>query len=147
MNVKHTVEQFKDKLMCSLDKWIDVKVDEFARNNPKMAMASTYIKRGAHNYLTKEAENIDEMIDNAVLFIADENGCIDTNMVMNDLLTMFKQMDEFPYSLGFVDGTIGKGLVRVHLPENFLTSFLFGDSAAIRITADDVAHLVQMMRS
>ncbi len=145
--MKQTLTDFKEKLMTSLDQWIDVRIDDFADAHPNLNLASIYMKRGAKNYLKREGERIDEMIDSVSLFLLDENGHIDSDLVLGDVLTLFKQMEEQPFHLGFVEGSIGKGTVRFQLPDNPLIALFFGDNSAIRLTADDFEELVEAMKT
>lgn len=54
----------------SLLLWIDDRIDTLVEANPKLKVASVYLKRGAKNYIAKERDNLNTMIDNASLFCA-----------------------------------------------------------------------------
>lgn len=128
MEAKKSITEIKDKMADSLLLWIDDRIDTLVEANPKLKVASVYLKRGAKNYIAKERDNLNTMIDNASLFLCDENGNIDADMLFNDLIVMFREMDEMPFGKGFIRGTIGKGNIRIALPDNPVSNILFGNT-------------------
>ena len=77
MEAKEKLLDFKDKAINSLETWVDGRIDDFVTQNPNLKTASIYMKRGAKNYLARERGKIENTIDNAALFICDEEGNID----------------------------------------------------------------------
>lgn len=145
MEAKIKMEEMKERLLCSIGKWANSRIDEFAESHPRMKTASVYMKRGVKNYLAREDKNISDMIDNFALFVCNEDGCIDMDMVFNDLMTMFEQSDEIPFGKGLLQGTIGKGVIRFQLPDNPIVSLFFGNSQAVKITSLDFMELKDMI--
>lgn len=141
MEAKSKLVDLKNKAIDSLEIWINERIDDLAAQNPQMKVASVYLKRGAKNYLTKERSKIEGMIDSAALFICDENGNIDADLLFNDMMSMFREMDELPFGKGFVHGTIGKGAIRFQLPDNPVVNLLFGNTGALKITENDFMEL------
>ena len=144
MEVKSNLINFKEKLANSFEVWADGRIDDFVVQNPNLKIASVYMKRGVKNYLVKEKGKIDGMIDSAALFLCDEEGNIDADMLFNDMLTMFRDMDEMPFGKGFLQGTIGKGVLRFQLPDNPVFNLLFGNTGAIKITDADFIELKEL---
>lgn len=140
MNIK-TITELKDNIYDSLQSWIDERIDELAVSNPKLKVASVYLKRGAKNYILRERGKIDSMIDNASLFLCDDDGNVDADMLFDDLMQMFRDMDEVPFGKGFIHGTFGKGTIRFALPDNPMVNLLFGNTGAIKITDVDILEL------
>jgi len=145
VNVKMKAGELKGRLMSSVGEWADGRIDEFASANPRMKTASVYMKRGVRNWLAREDKRISDLIDGLSLFVCDENGEVDAGMVFDDLMEMFRESDEVPFGVGLLRGTAGKGVIRFQLPDNPLVSLLFGNSQAIRITAEDFMELRDMM--
>lgn len=145
MEAKKNITELKDKFIDSMQLWADDRIDDFVANNPKLKVASVYLKRGAKNFLAKQKEGMGNMIDNAALFICDENGNVDADLLFNDMLAMFREMEEIPFGKGLIRGSIGKGVVRLTLPDNPLTNILFGDTGAIRITDTDLIELKKLI--
>lgn len=105
------------------------------------------MKRGAKNYLTRERGKIENVIDNAALFICDEQGNIDADMLFKDMMTMFREMDETPFGKGLVQGTVGKGIIRLKLPDNPIFNLMFGNTGAIKITEADFLELKELFNT
>ena len=142
---KTTIQELKEKSIASLHAWIDERIDEMVENNHNLSIASIYLKRGAKNYLSRENERINEMLDNAALFICDENGIVNIETVFDDLMSIFKTMDEISFGNESIQGTIGKGIIRLTLPDNPIISFLFGNTQAVKITTDDLNELKELL--
>lgn len=141
------MEEMKEKLIDTLGLWADDRITSLVSSNPRLAVASVYLKRGVRNYLHREKERIGNAIDNAALFVCDENGKMDFPMLFNDLMSMFQDMEEIPFSLGFTAGTIGKGVVRIQIPDNTFTNILFGNLGCIKVTESDIKDLFDLITS
>ena len=61
------------------------------------------------------------------------------------MISVFREMDEAEFGDGMVRGTAGKGVIKVGFPDNPIVSLLFGDGCMLKITADDLAELRDMM--
>lgn len=110
-----------------------------------MKAASVYMKRGLDNWLEMEDERINKMVDRSLLFIADKNGGIDTDMLIDDAVEMFKGMEKQQMELGMFLLEYGKGEVSVAIPHNFMLDMIFGDLGKIRLTADDLLEMKELL--
>lgn len=147
MEAKEKLSGLKDKMIDSLESWADNRIDDFVSQNPNLKVASVYMKRGAKNYLARERGKIENVIDNAALFICDEDGNIDADMLFKDMMTMFKDMEETPFGKGLLQGTIGKGTIRLKLPDNPVFNLMFGNTGAIKITEADFIELKELFNA
>ena len=68
-------------------------------------------------------------------------------MLFKDMMTMFRDMDETPFGKGFIKGTIGKGVIRLKLPENPIFNLMFGNTGAIKITEADFMELKELFNA
>lgn len=50
-----------------------------------------------------------------------------------------------PYDLGVFSGTVGNGALTIDLPDNIVTSILFGSKKSIQFTTDDFAELKKLI--
>lgn len=139
--------ELKEKISDSLQMWIDERIDNLSTNYPKLKTASVYLKRGARNYILHQQEKINSAIDNASLFLCDENGEIDIEILFSDFMQMFRDMDEVDFGNGIIEGTLGKGAIRFILPNSPITNLLFGDTEAIKITDADILELKKIIMS
>lgn len=139
------VEALKEKLMSSIGLWVDAQIDDMVKGNPTLAIPSVYIKRAAHNIIANNKNKWCEQIDNAALFIADENGVIDAGTVFDDMMQMLKAIDDYPFDIGFIHGHIGGGMISIDLPDNIAMSLLFGSKRSINITTEDFIDLKSLL--
>lgn len=139
------IEALKEKLMSSVDLWADAQIDDMVKGNPMLAIPSVYIKRAAHNIIAKNKGKWSEQIDNAALFIADENGIVDAGTVFDDMMQMLKAIDDYQFDIGIIHGHIGGGMISIDLPDNIAMTLLFGSKRSISITTEDFAELRSLL--
>lgn len=140
------VEALKEKFLDNIELWLEERIDEMLKDNPALAIPSVYMKRGCHNILKRYKDNIGDSIDKASLFLADEEGNIDANTLFEDALGVFKGMEESPFDIGFIKGTVGKGKVAINLPDNnIFINILFGSKKTITFDCDDFLELKTLL--
>lgn len=135
------ITELKEKLLESVDVWADARIDDMVKANPMLAIPSVYMKRAAHNIISKNKDKWDKSIDNATLFIADENGNIDADTIFSDLMQMLENISNYEFDLGFIKGRIDGGVLSIDLPDNIITTILFGSKKSISFTKDDFEEL------
>lgn len=145
MNIYTEGAAAKKKIADAIEEWALEIVDGFTSGNPRMTMTGVYIKNGIRNYRKREEAKWDKMIDDAALFIADEKGEVDMDKVYKDAMQFLHDVDEMPISLGLFDGTIGKGAIKIHIPDNMLMRIVFGDNAALVLKEDDFLALKELI--
>lgn len=139
------IPTLKDKILDSLDLWLEERIDDMIKDNTSLAIPSVYLKRGCHNIINKYEGKISEGIDNAALFLTDENGNIDAKTVFEDIMKIFSSMEETSFDLGNIKGIVGKGKVSLTLPDNILTNIVFGSNKAITFNEDDFLELKDLL--
>ena len=139
------ISELKEKLLQSIELWADSRIDDMVQGNPKQAVTSVNMKRAAHNIIAKNKEMLSRNIDNVALFIADEEGNMNVETVFNDMVQIFKSLEPMPYDLGVFSGTVGNGALTIDLPDNIVTSILFGSKKSIQFTTDDFAELKKLI--
>lgn len=145
MEIGEKTLELKEKVIDGVYKWMDDRIDLFLQNNPALAPAGKYLKRGVANLMIKEDSRLEKGIDTLMLFIADENGNYDMGMLFDDALSMFKSMPEMPFDIGLLHGTIGAGTLRIQLPENPVISLLMGNIGAIKLNEEDFKELKNVL--
>lgn len=135
------VTELKEKLLTSLDLWADARISDMVKENPALAIPSVYMKRASHNIIAKHKDSWGKSIDNATLFIADENGNIDADTIFSDLMQMLENISNYEFDLGFIKGRIDGGVLSIDLPDNIITTILFGSKKSISFTKDDFEEL------
>ena len=139
------VTELKEKLLTSLDLWADARISEMVKENPALAIPSVYMKRASHNIIAKNKDSWGKSIDNAALFIADENGNIDADTIFTDLMQMFESISNYEFDLGFVKGRIDGGILTIDLPDNIITNILFGSKKSISFNKTDFDELKSLI--
>ena len=139
------VTALKEKLLTSLDLWADARISDMVKETPALAIPSVYMKRASHNIIAKNKDSLGKSIDNATLFIADENGNIDADTIFTDLMQMLKSISNYEFDLGFVKGRIDGGTLSIDLPDNIITTILFGNKKSISFTKNDFEELKSLV--
>lgn len=139
------VTELKEKLLASLDMWADARISDMVKENPALAIPSVYMKRASHNIIAKNKESWDKSIDNAALFIADENGNIDADTIFADMMQMLKAVEDYHFDFGIVHGHISNGTISIDLPDNIATAILFGSKRSINFTEEDFVELKDLV--
>ena len=135
------VTELKEKLLTSLDLWAEARISDMVKENPALAIPSVYMKRASHNIIAKHKDSWGKSIDNATLFIADEDGNIDADTIFSDLMQMIENISNYEFDLGFIKGRIDGGVLSIDLPDNIITTILFGSKKSISFTKDDFEEL------
>lgn len=135
------VTELKEKLLTSLDLWADARISDMVKENPALAIPSVYMKRASHNIIAKHKDSWGKSIDNATLFIADEDGNIDADTIFSDLMQMLENISNYEFDLGFIKGRIDGGVLAIDLPDNIITTILFGSKKSINFTKADFEEL------
>lgn len=139
------ITELKEKLLTSVDLWADARIDDMIKGNPMLAIPSVYMKRAAHNIISINKEKLGKTIDNAALFIGDENGDINVNTIFDDAMQMLKAVEDYHFELGFISGRIDEGTLYIDLPDNVLTTLLFGSKKSISLGVDDFTELKNLL--
>ena len=139
------VTELKEKLLTSLDLWSDARISDMVKETPALAIPSVYMKRASHNIIAKNKDSWGKSIDNATLFIADENGNIDADTIFTDLMQMLESISNYEFDLGFIKGRIDGGTLSIDLPDNIITNILFGSKKSISFTKTDFDELKSLI--
>ena len=144
MYPKEKVAELTGNLKRGAREWAERKIDELAAGHPRLRVASVYLKRGLANWMEREEARINGMADGLMLFIADKDGRIDADALMNDALAIFREMDVSYAEVAGFGIEYGKGAVTVSIPRGVLPDMIFGELGQIRITADDLMEMKEL---
>lgn len=128
--------KFKGEIKTAMQQWGEQKIDELF---PGKAAAKTFMKNGLHNMMNRMDGKMNEYIDYFFLFTADEKGVIDSDVMIDTVAGMFKEISPAQeYRFGMVNVTVGGGELAVHLPDNMFLNLLVGNRGVIRFTTEDI---------
>ena len=146
MNIKNDINQLKGNIKTALSRWSDSKIDTLCVAHPQLKPMSVYLRRGVVNYLDRIDDQIDSSVDMLLLFVADKEGNIDTDMLINDAVEMFKLSDINEAKIGIFDITYGAGEIVLSLPHNPILDIFFGELGQIKLTASDLLEMKNFLR-
>lgn len=129
------VAQFKGMVKTVMQDWGNAKIDEML---PNKAAPKAFLKNGLNNMLTRYDANINRWVDNIFLFVADENGVIDSDTMIDTLSGIFSEMPKKEYAFGSFGVVAGAGEVIISFPHNFLMDMLVGDMGSVKFTTEDI---------
>ena len=81
------------------------------------------------------------------MVITDEDGNISTDVIRNDLITCFKEMDVRKVVVGGFTLEYGAGMVNIYIPHNPLFDIVFGDLGMVSINADDLLEMKSLFEN
>lgn len=139
------INTLKEKFTSGIERWTVNRIDDMVKANPAFAVPSVYIKRAARNIIAKNKACLEGQIDNVALFLADENGEINAETVFEDLTKMLTAMEPKHYNMGLISGTVGGGNISIDLPDNIITTIMFGSKKSISITPNDLVELKNIL--
>lgn len=127
------INQFKGELKTAIQSWGNSKIDELFKNS----ISRTFAKNGLNNMLNRYDASMNKGIDMLWMFIADENGVVDSDVLVDNVIAMLKEMDLKEYNIMGLNMIVGKGEVAVEMPKNIFFDMLVGCSK-IRFTSNDI---------
>lgn len=133
------ITEYKDKVKASIHRWADGKVDYLLPGNKEAAR--TFIKNAISNILSRYDEKIGGALDTFSLFVANENGEIDSDVVVEHLANMFNELEPIEYSVGGFKITASNGRAEIILPDNLIVKLIAGNIEGIALNADDIREL------
>lgn len=139
---KEDLNKFKGEVKTAIQSWGNDKIDSLF---PEKAHTRTFFKNGLNNFLSKRDALINKWLDTGFLFVADENGAIDGDVLIDTLVNLFEEMDVREYQLGIVKLTVGKGQVVVDFPQNFLFDMFLGSLGCVKFTSEDIGELKKFL--
>lgn len=140
----YTIEQssqFKEDMKNNIMKWAMGKIDQLCEGRPSLKTASPYLKRGLRNYISRTGEKADRMTDGLLMFVTDEDGNINTDIIVSDFVEMFRSMDVHQERIGSFIVEYGGGEIKVNIPHNPFMDMIFGELGQIKITAEDILEI------
>ena len=97
------------KLIERLKAYVDMQINDIARNNPMMGFIKPMISRAASNYINKA--------DKTLSLLADEKGEIDVDSLLTEMIENLMTTTPFTINTSFIgDIVIGNGAIKLDIP-------------------------------
>lgn len=144
--MKIKAENLKESLTGAVTAWADGKLVELSAEHPKIKVMKTYLMNGLHNYISRHDDEITKWTEGMSLFLPAQDGCIDSDMLVDDAIRLLMQTEKTDIRVAGVDVSVGGGEITASLPDTLLGTYLFGRLGRIRITADDLIELKALVK-
>ena len=97
------------KLIESLQRYVNMHIDDIARTNPMVSFMKPLINRAANNSIAKA--------DKALTLLADKDGNIDIETIITEMTESLMNTQPFTVHTSFIgDVVIGNGTIKVGIP-------------------------------
>lgn len=140
------IRELKERLPEAAVRWADARIEDMARGDARLSIASVYMKRAVKNVAALYGKRMQEAVDGMALFVADENGEVDADTLMRDAVEMLKAMPRQEWNVSFLHGTVGEGRVEVELPDNIVTTLLLGSKKTLCVSGEEIAGIMGEIR-
>ena len=141
------VEKIKGDLSNSLMAWVDGRIDDFVKGKPVLSVVGSHLKRRLENEMIFNSDKMSKYLNEATMWVMDKDGTVKADLLVDDLISILKSMEDTPFNYGFLKGTIGEGGINITLPKNPITSFIFGETEAIKINENDLLELKGLLKN
>ena len=145
MNMQEKVSELTDRMKEAARTWANRKIDELAADRPQLKVASSYLKRGLYNWMEREDGRIRSMVDGLMLFVADKDGNINADVLLDDAAAMFADMEVRHADIAGFGLDYGQGAVVLNIPRNAIYDLIFGDLGQVKITTADFLEIKEMI--
>lgn len=129
------VNLFKGKVKTAIQTWGNDKIDEMFSGK---AHTKQFAKNGLNNWLSRADGKLNTWIDNLFLFVADESGTIDSDVMVDTFVGILCEMEKKDYDMKVLMASVGNGELAVTFPRNILTDMFIGDKNKIVFTREDL---------
>lgn len=137
-------EELKTGIKQALHTWLDDKVDTLFKRDGGFDPVAYYVKNGIRNAFCRYDAQIDRYIDTLSMFVGDEQGNINADKLMDDLIAMFGRMEQREATAGPLSIRYGAGEIVITLPDHPISQLLL-PWRSIKLTTDDLSELKALL--
>ena len=140
-------EELKERLDAVLQGWIGERVDAMLQGNQQISpVAGNYLRKGVTNMVARSKDKIGGMVDALYLFLADEEGEIDMETLLDDASNILRNGKESTlFENGLLALKAGGGNILKAEAKNPVLSFLTGGTTALKLDENDIRGLKAMI--
>lgn len=132
------VNLLKGKVKDAAFHWIGTQIDYLL---PDKAAGRAILKNAANNILKRFDDKINDGVDAIFLLLADENGNIDSDSMVDSLCSMLDEMGVSEYAFRGFNAKIGKGEMSIEFPHSFFSELIAGELGGVKITSADIKQI------
>lgn len=142
--IKEDLNRFKGEIKTALQQWGSMQIEAIIPNQPTMRFVA---KNWLNNFLNRHDAKMNKWIDNVFMAVANEEGKIDSDVLVDTAAGIFKEVQPFEYVLGGgFSIEVGNGEIAVNLPRNMIMDALVGDFGRIRFTSEDLTEFKNLLK-
>lgn len=142
--IKEDLNVFKGEIKTALQQWGNMQIEAIIPNQPTMRFVA---KNWLNNFLNRHDAKMNRWIDNVFMAVANEEGKIDSDVLVDTAVGIFKEVQPFEYVLGGgFSIEVGNGEIAVNLPRNMIMDALVGDFGRIRFTSEDLTEFKNLLK-
>lgn len=142
--IKEDLNRFKGEIKTALQQWGSMQIEAIIPNQPTMRFVA---KNWLNNFLNRHDAKMNKWIDNVFMAVANEEGKIDSDVLVDTAVGIFKEVQPFEYVLGGgFSIEVGNGEIAVNLPRNMIMDALVGDFGRIRFTSEDLTEFKNLLK-
>jgi hypothetical protein len=137
------INLMKGKVKDAVLTWVDAQIDCLL---PNKAAGRSLLKNAANNILTRYDEKINKGMDAAFILLADKDGKMDSDTIVDSLCSMLDEMTPSEYAFFGFEAKIGSGEICVDFPRSFLSELIAGDIGGVKITSADIKQIKDYLK-
>lgn len=142
--IKDDLNKFKGELKGAIQEWGNKQIEDIIPNQPTMRFLA---KNWLNNFLNRHDSNMNVWFDNIFMAVADEQGKVDSDVMVDTAIGIFKEIKPFEYALGGgFSVEVGNGEIAVNLPRNMIMDALVGNFGRIRFTSEDMIEFKNLLK-
>jgi len=142
--IKEDLNRFKGEIKTALQQWGSMQIEAIIPNQPTMRFVA---KNWLNNFLNRHDARMNKWINNVFMAVANEEGKIDSDVLVDTAVGIFKEVQPFEYVLGGgFSIEVGNGEIAVNLPRNMIMDALVGDFGRIRFTSEDLTEFKNLLK-
>ena len=135
--LKEELCKFKGDVKTAIYRWCTSMIDQLFAGNAGLEPVAYYAKNGISNAIDRYDEQLNRYIDYAVMFVADKQGKIDTDKLIDNLVEIYRGTDKRTEDLFGMKVEYGSGEIVIYPPDNPFVNMLL-PWQSVKITAEDI---------
>lgn len=135
--LKEELCKFKGDVKAAIYRWCTSMIDQLFAGKAGLEPVAYYAKNGISNAIDRYDEQLNRYIDYAVMFVADKEGKIDTDKLIDDLVEIYRSTEKRTEDVLGMKLEYGAGEIVIYPPDNPFVNMLL-PWQSVKITAEDI---------
>ena len=132
------VNAFTGELKNAVNDWLSHKVDEMFPNKSKVRAVA---KNAINNGMSRIDDKINGYVDTLFLLFGDESGTIDSDTLVDGVVSLLEEMKPTDFDLWALRATVGNGEIALRFPHSAFVGMITDGLEGYRFTSSDIKDL------